>query len=168
MMSVPVWLPGPMFPLGGFCPWFHVPFGGKTVSVQGKGLRLGVPVKGVSVQGVSVGRPLPAGIRKAGSTHPTGTLSYYEFQLIRPLWIYFHSLDVAKEMNLFFTACNEVGARLYFHRRLLFCPQGGHAWMGVCMAGGHAWMGGHVWLGGMRGWGYAWMGVHGWGVCMAG
>ena len=30
MISLPVWLPGPMFLLGrrGLCPWFHVPSGG--------------------------------------------------------------------------------------------------------------------------------------------
>ena len=28
MMSLPVWLPGPMFSLGVLCPWSHVPFGG--------------------------------------------------------------------------------------------------------------------------------------------
>ena len=28
MMSLPDWLPGLMFLLGGLCPWFHVPSGG--------------------------------------------------------------------------------------------------------------------------------------------
>ena len=91
-----------------------------------------------------------------------------------------------------FTARNEVGARLYFHRRLSFCPQGGwmaggcawpweggcmargacmaggrawwgvHGW-GVCMAGGHAWLGEACVVGGVHGWGT----VHGWGACVA-
>ena len=41
--------------------------------------------------------------------------------------------------QLIFTAHNEVGARLYFHRRQWFCPrgEGGRAWPGgVCVAGG--------------------------------
>ena len=32
---------------------------------------------------------------------------------------------IAFECSLIFTARNEVGARLYFHRRLWFCPRGG-------------------------------------------
>ena len=28
MISIPVWLPGPMFLLGDLCPWPHVPWGG--------------------------------------------------------------------------------------------------------------------------------------------
>ena len=32
MMSLPVWVPGPMFLLGGLCPWSHVP---SRVQVQG-------------------------------------------------------------------------------------------------------------------------------------
>ena len=77
--------------------------------------------------------------------------------------------------NPVITARNEVGARLYFHRRLWFCPRGGrHAWLPgwpvwlpggmvagqACMvAGGHAWL-----LGGMCGcWGCAWLPVgHAW------
>ena len=63
----------------------------------------------------------------------------------------------ALKLNYIITARNEVGARLYFHRRLWFCPQGGWA----CLAGGvHG--GGHVWPGGVDGSGHAW-----WGACMA-
>ena len=49
---------------------------------------------------------------------------------------------------LLVTARKEVGARLYFHRRLWYCSQGGTHGGGVCMVGEGA--------------------VHGWGVCMWG
>ena len=58
MMSLPVWLPGPMFLLECLCPSTHVPSSGLCPEE-------------VSVWGVSAGRP-PAGIRKASSTHPNG------------------------------------------------------------------------------------------------
>ena len=71
-----------------------------------------------------------------------------------------------------FTASKRSLRRLCFYTCLSFCPQGGHAWQGVCMAGGrwgHArwrgpWQGGHVWQGGMHGRG----GMCGRGACMAG
>ena len=81
MMSLPVLLPGPMFLLGGLCPWSHVPSMG--VSVWGSlsrglclggsllgGLCPGVSAYGVSVQGglcpvVSVGRS-PESEKQAG------------------------------------------------------------------------------------------------------
>ena len=73
-------------------------------------------------------------------------------------WVAMSSATTKKQLIsfasflLFITAHNEVGARLYFHRRLWFCPQGG----GVCVARGHAWgagmagrqacmAGGHAW-----------------------
>ena len=68
MMSLPVWLPGPMFLLGG-------------VSVQ-RGLCLGcVSVhRGLCLGGVLCPGDLCLGvseIRKVGGTHPTGMLSCY-------------------------------------------------------------------------------------------
>ena len=103
MVSLPVWLSGPMFLLGAslslvpcsfFCPGKSL-YGGSLcrglcpgeVSIQGRlcpggdcpgSLCLGVSVqgKGVSVQGgVSIGTP--PRIRKAGGTHPTGMLSCF-------------------------------------------------------------------------------------------
>ena len=64
MMSLTVWLPGPMFLLGGLYPWSHVPGGGLCPG-------------GVSVQ------IQPPWIRKAGGTHPTGMLSSHLFSLER-------------------------------------------------------------------------------------
>ena len=92
------------------------------------------------------------------------------------------------------TARNEVGARLYFHRRLWFCPQGGgmrgcrggvHACWGACVVGGGVCgcQGACMVAGGMHGcWGHAWLlggmcghmgGMHScgghvwlWGVCV--
>ena len=66
------------------------------------------------------------------------------------------------------TARNEVGARLYFHRHLWFCPRGGmcgcggHTWLwGVCMvARGHLWLPGGVcgcWGACVVAGGYAWL-----------
>ena len=71
MMSLPVWLPGQMFLLGGLCLWSHVlrgslPGGGGSLS---KGACPGdVSVQGGSLSvGVSVGRPAPPPrMRKAG------------------------------------------------------------------------------------------------------
>ena len=66
MMSLPVWLLGPMFLLGGLCLWSHAPLGGLRglseglcpgVFVGGGGylswenLSRGVSVEGVSVKG---------------------------------------------------------------------------------------------------------------------
>ena len=64
--------PGGLCP-GGLCPGGSLSGGSlsREVSVQG-GLCLGVSVQGSLSRGVSVGRP--PGIRKAGSTHPTGML----------------------------------------------------------------------------------------------
>ena len=45
--------------------------------------------------------------------------------------------------GLLVTARNEVGARLYFHRHLWFCPRGGGGMHGC---GGHAWLRGGAWL----------------------
>ena len=73
MMLLPVWLPGPMFLLGGLYPWSHVP--SRVVSVMGGHF----PEGGFSVRGgVSVGRP--PRIRKASSTHSTGILSCCEYR----------------------------------------------------------------------------------------
>ena len=58
MMSLPVWLPGPMLLLGGICAWSHVPSRGvsvqRVVSVQGGLCPGGSLSRGVSVQGVSL------------------------------------------------------------------------------------------------------------------
>ena len=51
MMLLPVWLPGPMFLLGGLYPWSHVP--SRVVSVMGVTFQRGGSLFG----GVSVGRP---------------------------------------------------------------------------------------------------------------
>ena len=59
MIPLPVWLPGPMFLLGGgFCP--------------------GSRWDGSLFMGVSVVRPPSPKIRKAGNMHPTGMLSCWE------------------------------------------------------------------------------------------
>ena len=71
MVSLPVWLSGPMFLLGGLCLWSHVPSsvqgslcmgdlcpGG---SVQGRSLSRGVSVQEVTIQGVSVWGSLSKG-----------------------------------------------------------------------------------------------------------
>ena len=50
MMSLAVWLPGPMFPLEGLYPWSYVPSGGGRVCLRG-----------VCLQGVCLG----AGTKKA-------------------------------------------------------------------------------------------------------
>ena len=52
MMSLPVWLPGPMFSLGVLCPWSHVPLGGLCpgVSVWRSLCSGGVCPGGVSVE----------------------------------------------------------------------------------------------------------------------
>ena len=77
MMPLPVWLPGPMFLLGGLCPGASVQDGlclgdlYPGVSVRGSLSRGLHP--GISVQGFSVGRP--ARIRIAGCNHHTRTLS---------------------------------------------------------------------------------------------
>ena len=82
MMSLPVWLPGPMFLLGGLCPWSHVPLMG--VSVQ-EGL---CPGGKVFVQRrVSVGRHLQ--IRKLSSVHPTGMLSCFTYNVRVMMLSYF-------------------------------------------------------------------------------
>ena len=54
MMSLPVWLPGPMLFLVDLCPWSHVPSGG------------------ICLQGVCLQRAVghTPGTRKVGSTHP--------------------------------------------------------------------------------------------------
>ena len=73
MMSLPVWLPGPMFLLGGLCPWSHVPSLGVSVqgaSVQGGSLSGGFFPGGVSVQGTSV-----QGVSVQGVLCPRGSLS---------------------------------------------------------------------------------------------
>ena len=82
MMSLPVWLLGPMFLRGGgVCAWSHVP--SRWVSVQGILVR-GVSVQGVSVWGVSVRQVSltetpwdkdPHVQLRAGGTHLTGMLS---------------------------------------------------------------------------------------------
>ena len=83
MMSLPVWLLGPMFLRGGggVCAWSHVP--SRWVSVQGILVR-GVSVQGVSVWGVSVRQvsltetpwdKAPHVQLRAGGTHFTGMLS---------------------------------------------------------------------------------------------
>ena len=59
MMSLPVWLPGPMFLRG---------------SVSGRGSLSG----GGSLSRVGLNRETPR-IRKVGGTHPTGMLSCYCF-----------------------------------------------------------------------------------------
>ena len=69
MMSLPVWLPGPMFLLAGLCSWSYVP-SGRVLYIGG--LCPG-GLLGISIQGVSVGRP--PRIRNARGTHPTGMLS---------------------------------------------------------------------------------------------
>ena len=56
MMSLPVLLPGPMFLLGGLCPWSHVP-SRSGVSVQ----------EGSLSRGVSEGRPPPESEKRAVS-----------------------------------------------------------------------------------------------------
>ena len=53
-------VPGPMFLLGGLCPWCHVHSGG--VYIQGISVQ-----EGLCSGGVSVGRP--PRIRKVDSTH---------------------------------------------------------------------------------------------------
>ena len=69
MMSFPVWLPGPMFLLGGLCPWSHVPS------------RVGVSVQGILCPGGSLSRGVSvwgcreiSEIGKAGGMHPTGKI----------------------------------------------------------------------------------------------
>ena len=89
--------------------------------------------------------------------------------------ICFTSSALLEDRKDFITARNEVGTRLYFHRRLWFCPHGrGHAWLvggRACMvARGHAWLlGGHAWLLGegacMVGGGHAWLAG---GACVVG
>ena len=98
-MSLPVWLPGPMFLPGGLCPCSHVPSRGslprglcpeeslpRGVSVQvvfvweslSRGLCLGVSVWGYLSRSLCPGGLClwgPPRIRKAGGTHPTGMLS---------------------------------------------------------------------------------------------
>ena len=97
---------------------------------------------------------------------------------------YMANLNERLSQESIITARNEVGARVYVHRHLWFCPQRGHAWPGgmhgwggcgfggmcgcggvwlqrACMAGGHAWWGVH---GGMCVAG----GMHGRGACVAG
>ena len=104
MMSLPVWLPGPMVLLGvsvsgpmflprwslslvGLCPWSHVLFRGslsKEVSVQG------VSVQGVSVQRFSVQWGLymeTPRIRKAGGMHRTGMLSCFVYICCLNTWV---------------------------------------------------------------------------------
>ena len=95
MMSLPVWLPGPMFLLGGLCPWSHVPSRGGGLHPEGRGFawgrwglhpgERGVCIrgrrvciqggKGACIQGDSWADPPPSGTRKVGGTHPTGMLS---------------------------------------------------------------------------------------------
>ena len=70
MMSLPIWLPGLMFFLGGPVPGpmflLWVPLSRGSLS---RGVSVWVvPVQGVSVYGVFIGSQ----IRKAGCTHPTG------------------------------------------------------------------------------------------------
>ena len=64
MISLPVWLPGPMFLLVSLCPWSHIPSGG--ICLLGGG---GLPPRGGWAD------PSPR-TRKVGSTHPIGMLSY--------------------------------------------------------------------------------------------
>ena len=68
-------------------------------------------------------------------------------------------LTGCKYSGCFITARNEVGARLYFHRRLFFCPQWGVRGRGACVTGGMhgrearmAGSGGVCGRGGMCGW----------------
>ena len=82
MMSPPVWLPAPMFLLGDLCPGGLCAGGfmSRSVSVQG-GLCPGMSLfRGLCLGGISVGRP--PGIRKAGSTHPTGMLSCLQLKYL--------------------------------------------------------------------------------------
>ena len=73
---------------GGLWPWSHVPSRGlcpweilsMRVSVQGRICPGGSLSRGVSVQGVFVGRPY--GIRKTGSAHPTRMLSCFFLHLL--------------------------------------------------------------------------------------
>ena len=91
----------------------------------------------------------------ANISHSSSTIGF----CCRTIW-FSHSLPGCTNWNcenvsifiqnnkLIFTARNEVGARLYFHRRLWFCPQGGTGMCGcwgACMvAGGHVWLWGCV------------------------
>ena len=71
MMSVPVWLLGPMFLLGGVCPSSHVPSAGRF-SVCGLSSEESLSCGSLS-RGVSVDRH--PGIRKACRTHRARMLS---------------------------------------------------------------------------------------------
>ena len=71
MMSLPVWLPGPMFLLcgeGGLCTWSYVLSEG-GVSVKRISVKGGLCERGVSVKGVSEKTPVAT---EAGGTHSTG------------------------------------------------------------------------------------------------
>ena len=84
MMSLPVWLTDPIF-LVGRGSLFLVPCSFHGVSVQG----------GISVREIPPNRdPLPV-LRRAGGTHPTGMLSYY--QVIFARIIFFRGLSFLLE-----------------------------------------------------------------------
>ena len=106
-LSLPSLPPGPMFLLGGLCPWAHVPSEGSLSRgyLSGWSLSRGFVPRGVCVQG----GPCPGGlwpgesvsrrsvsrgslsrrclcretpwIRKVGGTHPTGMLPCFGFCL---------------------------------------------------------------------------------------
>ena len=71
MMSLPVWEPRPMFLLGGLCPGHLCPGGSLSIEVS---------VRGSLSREVSVGRR--TGLKKAGSTHPTGMLSCLQLKYL--------------------------------------------------------------------------------------
>ena len=74
MMSLPVWLPGPIYLLGVSVPGPMFFLGGLCLgSLCPGGLSPGVSLSG----GVSVGR-LPSGIRKVGGMHPTRMFSCFK------------------------------------------------------------------------------------------
>ena len=79
MMSLPVWLSGPMFRPGDLCSWTHVPSRG---SLSGGALSRGRGSlsKGVSVRGLFVRRH--PRFRKVGGMHPTGMLSCYNYNVL--------------------------------------------------------------------------------------
>ena len=96
MMSLPVWLPGPMLLLRRFSVPGPMFLPGWRVFVQGS-----LCPGGSLSRGVSVGRSLPP-IRKMGGMHPTGMLSCYDQFSYENVHNYF---KISKEYFFTFSFC---------------------------------------------------------------
>ena len=68
----------------------------------------------------------------------------YRINIIHEVSLSYTNVKKVSKIWIIFTARNEVGARLYFHRRLWFCPQGGACSRRFLIPGG-AWSRGGAW-----------------------